>query len=75
VVIQEEIEYWRARDPINLYKDLLIREYILDIKDIEKIRKVVEEKIDKALEFAENSPEPKIEDTYEDLYVTTEVPR
>ena len=72
---KEEIEYWKAKDPINLYQDLLIKENILDIKKAEKIREMIEENIEKALEFAENSPEPKPEDTYEDLYVTMEVPR
>jgi len=71
----EEKKYWKARDPINLFQDLLIKEKILDNKDIEKIRDQVERKIDESLEFAENSPDPKPEDTYEDLYVTMEVPR
>jgi pyruvate dehydrogenase E1 component alpha subunit len=72
---KEEIEYWKAKDPINLYQDFLIQENVLKIEQVEKIKEMVEEKIDKALEFAENSPEPKPEDIYEDLYVTMEVPR
>jgi pyruvate dehydrogenase E1 component alpha subunit len=72
---KEEIEYWKSRDPINLFQEILIKEDILNTEKVDKVRGEIEKKIDGALEFAESSPEPKPEDTYKDLYVTMEVPR
>jgi acetoin:2,6-dichlorophenolindophenol oxidoreductase subunit alpha len=72
---KEEIEYWKTKDPISSFENLLIRKDLLSNAKAEKIRKIVDEKIDRAIEFAAASPDPKPEDTYEDLYVGMEVPR
>ena len=42
---------------------------------INQINDRVEEKVDKAIEFGQTSPDPKPEDTYEGLYINIEVPR
>ena len=72
---KEEREYWKSRDPIILFESFILDEGILDEKAVSELRKKIEEKIDKAVEFAQTSPDPKSEDTYKDLYVTMEVPR
>ncbi len=72
---KEEREYWKSRDPIILFESFLLDEGILDEKAVSELKKKVEEKIDKAVEFAHNSPNPKPEDTFKDLYITMEVPR
>lgn len=71
----EEKEYWKEKDPINSYRKLLMDENILDEDKVGGIMEKVGGKIDKSLEFAYNSPYPKPEDVYKDLYVAMEVPR
>lgn len=72
---KEEIQYWKGRDPIIFYETLLIKEGLLDSDKSIKIRKLIDEKIEMAIKFSQSSPDPKPEDTYNDLYVTMEVPR
>ncbi len=72
---KEEREYWKLRDPIILFENLLLTEGILDDKEILNLRKEVDTIIDKAVEFGQTGPNPEPEDTYKDLYVTMEVPR
>jgi pyruvate dehydrogenase E1 component alpha subunit len=67
---QEEVHKWQENDPIGIYRRKLIEAGIasdaeLDAQDTEG-EKVVEE----AVQFAENSPEPSLEDLYSDIYVT-----
>lgn len=72
---KDEIAYWKAKDPITSFENLLIKEGLLTNSRAEKIREMVDEKFDRAVEFAHAGPDPKPEDTYKDLYVTMEVPR
>lgn len=72
---KEEREYWKLRDPIILFENLLLAEGILNDKEISNLRKEVDAKIDRAVEFGQTGPNPEPEDTYKDLYVTMEVPR
>jgi len=72
---KEEKEFWKKKDPIETFKNILLDHNMLDQGEDEKIMNDIEKMIDESLEFAEKSPEPKPEDTYEDLYVTMEVPR
>lgn len=72
---KEERQYWKGRDPIILFESFLLDKDILDERTVSELRKKVDEKIDRAVEFAQNSPDPEPEDTYKDLYITMEVPR
>ncbi len=71
---KEESEYWKSRDPILLLEKLLLKENIANKEEIEKIQTKVESILDEAVEFARSSPDPKPEDTYNDLYINMEVP-
>lgn len=72
---KEERQYWKSRDPIILFESLLLEKGILDDKEVLEMRKKVDGIIDRAVEFGQTGPDPKPEDTFEDLYVTMEVPR
>lgn len=65
---KEEVNEWKEKCPIKRLKKYLLDEKIADNSEIEAIEKRAEEEIRKALEFAEESPEPKIEDIYEDVF-------
>jgi len=71
----EEKDFWKKRDPIPLFENFLIKQGILDSGKITEIRKNVEDKIEEAVKFGQESPEPAAEDTYNDLYINMEVPR
>jgi len=72
---KDEKEKWAKRDPIPIYEKILINKKILNKNEVANIRKMVEEEVEKAIEFGQKSPDPRPEDTYEDFYVTMEVPR
>jgi len=72
---KEEKEYWNKKDPIPYFEKILIEEKILDEEKATAMKKSVEESVKKAVEFGQNSPEPKPADTFEGLYITMEVPR
>ena len=74
-ITKEEKDYWKNKDPIPFYEKILLKENIIDNKKIEDTKEKVGEKVDKAIKFGQNSPEPKPEDTYNDLYATMEVPK
>ncbi|MGB3964404.1 MAG: thiamine pyrophosphate-dependent dehydrogenase E1 component subunit alpha [Tepidanaerobacteraceae bacterium] len=64
---REEEEEWKQRCPIKRYRQQLISEGV-DEEDLEKIEKDVEKAIQEALEFAQNSPEPKVEEIMDGVY-------
>ena len=72
---KEEKELWAKKDPIGSFKKTLLKENIVDASDFEKIDIQIERKLDEAILFAQESPDPRPEDTFEDLYVSMEVPR
>ncbi|MBC8388607.1 MAG: thiamine pyrophosphate-dependent dehydrogenase E1 component subunit alpha [Actinobacteria bacterium] len=72
---KEEKNYWKEKDPIVKFKDFLLNEKILEKKEVEELKDRIDKKIEEAIEFGQNSPEPKPEDTYRDFYVNMEVPK
>ncbi|MGA8363217.1 MAG: pyruvate dehydrogenase (acetyl-transferring) E1 component subunit alpha [Solirubrobacteraceae bacterium] len=66
---KEEVAQWRERDPIPQFGDLLEREGVLDAGARERIEREASEQVERAVEFAENSPFPTPESLYEDVYV------
>lgn len=64
---REEEEEWKQKCPIKRYRQQLISEGIEE-EVLNKIEKEVEDEIKKALEYAQNSPEPKVEEIMEGVY-------
>jgi len=61
---QEELETWKKRDPLSL----LIKQGGLTSNEVERIDKEVSEVVEKAVRFAEESPEPDVDVALEDIY-------
>ncbi len=72
---KEEKEYWKTKDPIPACEKLLKEAGMADDAGIERIKDEVDTAVDKAIRFGQTSPDPQPEDTFEDLYVSIEVPR
>lgn len=65
---KEEIETWRARDPILRLQDELVAHDRFDKPSLEALEKEADEAIAAAVAFAKDSPSPKIEDLARDVY-------
>jgi acetoin:2,6-dichlorophenolindophenol oxidoreductase subunit alpha len=65
---KEEVAAWKANDPIKRYTEKLIAEGIIDENGAREIEKGVIDEVNKAVEFAENSPKAKPESALEDVY-------
>jgi pyruvate dehydrogenase E1 component alpha subunit len=72
---QEEKEYWQKRDPIPSLEKLLLEGGYLTSREVEELRKGVEESVERAIESGQQGPDPEPEALYEGLYVNMEVPR
>ena len=72
---KEERQYWATKDPIELFESFLLNEGVFNLDSLETVKKEVASAIDAAVIFGQTSPDPKPEDTYQDLYVNMEVPR
>lgn len=64
----EEVKKWQENDPIGIFNKQLIEKKIASAKVLDEIEARVEEEIAKAVEFAEASPEPAMEELFTDIY-------
>src|SRR5439155_2587723 len=64
----EEIESWRQRDPLVLFREQLIRRGLLDEAAAERIAHEVDEEVQDAIDFALQSPDPDPAHLYEHVY-------
>jgi pyruvate dehydrogenase E1 component alpha subunit len=65
---KEEIAQWKDRDPIGRFENLLLEANMITEETIDAIHQEITKEIDAAVDFAEKSPEPKIEDVMEWVY-------
>ena len=65
----DEVKKYQENDPIGIYRATLIKEKISTEKDLDSIDKQVEEEVQAAVQFAENSPEPAMEELFTNVYV------
>jgi pyruvate dehydrogenase E1 component alpha subunit len=65
---QEEVKTWQEDDPIGIFRKSLISRKVASAKKLDAIEAQVEEEVQKAVEFAEASPEPAPEALWEDVY-------
>lgn len=65
---KDEVQKWRDDDPIGIYNQYLTGEKIATKADLEKVEAAVEDEVAKAVEFAENSPDPAFDTLYDYVY-------
>lgn len=66
----EEINYYKARDPIISFVNKILKDGVCSQKAIAKADKQIEKSIEEAVDFARNSKHPKHEEALEDMYAT-----
>jgi pyruvate dehydrogenase E1 component alpha subunit len=64
----EEVKKWQENDPIGIFNAQLLEKKVATRKTLDEIEARVEDEVNKAVEFAEASPEPTMEDLYADIY-------
>ncbi len=64
----EEVKQWQENDPIGIFNKYLLDKKVATRKGLDEIEARVEEEVVKAVEFAETSPEPAMEELYADIY-------
>ncbi len=65
---KEEIEFWKKKCPIKRFKEKLISKDVLTEEKIKVIEEDAKNIIEKAVDFAKNSPEPSVEEIFEGVY-------
>jgi pyruvate dehydrogenase E1 component alpha subunit len=65
---QAEIDEWRKRDPVELFRARLLAEGVLDDSGISGIEDEVAAEIGAAVAFAEYSPYPSLDAAFEHVY-------
>jgi len=67
---KEEVEEWKKRDPIKRLRDQVVQNKVATESELDEIENTTMRELDEAVEFAIESPEPKVEEALEDIYYT-----
>ncbi|MET4080981.1 pyruvate dehydrogenase E1 component alpha subunit [Pedobacter sp. UYP30] len=71
---KEELEDYKAKDPIELARETILKQKYADEKWIEEVEARVKETVAHAVKFAEDSPWPEPEELYTDVYIENDYP-
>ena len=63
-----EREHWRSRDPIKLFRRVLIDRGVADEAALDALEAEVAKEVDDAVKFSDASPYPEPKVAFEDLY-------
>lgn len=66
---KEEVDSWKAKDPLKKYRAYLTENKIVTDKELDAIAEQVAQEVEEAVKFAEESPFPDISVAYEDVFV------
>ncbi len=65
---QEEVKKWQANDPIGIFRATLLKKKVATEAELDALDTKAQAETDKAVEFAEASPEPGMEELFKDVY-------
>lgn len=66
--MREEVAAWMEKCPIRRLRKYIIKEKIATVKELDAIEEAAQKAVDKATQFALNSPEPDPESVIEDVF-------
>lgn len=67
---QEEVHKWQESDPIGLFRKNLVEKDISSDEELNSIDLDAEKIVEIAVQFAESSPEPSMDELYSNIYVS-----
>lgn len=71
---KEEVADWKERDPIDIIKDRILTNGIATQEELDVIDARIKKQVEDAVKFAEESPWPKPEEAFDDVYVQSDYP-
>jgi pyruvate dehydrogenase E1 component alpha subunit len=71
---KEELEEYKAKDPIELVREVILQEKYADDAWVTAIEEKVKAIVDESVKFAEESPWPEAEELFKDVYVQKDYP-
>ena len=63
-----EVEEWRINDPIDRFKALALGEGLITQSELQQIDSEVADEVEEAVEFARESPLPRMDSIYDNVY-------
>jgi acetoin:2,6-dichlorophenolindophenol oxidoreductase subunit alpha len=67
---EEEINFYKSKDPIMSFKNMLVGQNICSPEELNEIDHIVDNELQEAVDFARNSKFPEPEDALKDMYST-----
>jgi pyruvate dehydrogenase E1 component alpha subunit len=71
---KEEVEEYKAQDPIEQVLSTLLNNKWISEKEVEEMEAKIKAIVDESVQFAEESPFPEPHELYEDVYVQQDYP-
>jgi pyruvate dehydrogenase E1 component alpha subunit len=65
---QDEVKKWEESDPIGIFRRQLSDNKVASAKALDDVDSQVMAEVEEAVQFAEASPEPTLDDLYKDVY-------
>jgi pyruvate dehydrogenase E1 component alpha subunit len=66
---KSEVEEWKKKDPIEKLENKLIKENLAKLEDLKEIKNDIEREIIIAEKFAKESPEPRLGEVLDDIFI------
>jgi pyruvate dehydrogenase E1 component alpha subunit len=71
---KEEVEQYKEQDPITYVKNIIEKNKWMKEADFKKVQDEVKALVEESVKFAEESPDPTIDELYKDVYVQEDYP-
>ena len=71
---KEELEEYKAKDPIEQVRAVILASKFATEADLEAIDKKIKEEVEASVKFAEESPYPTADEAFKDVYVQEDYP-
>jgi pyruvate dehydrogenase E1 component alpha subunit len=65
---KEEVEQWKQRDPIQLFRKRVLAEKLLPESEMNALDVEIKKAVEEAVEFGRTSPEPELETALTDIF-------
>ena len=65
---REEVEQWKQRDPILLFRQRVLPEGKIAAEELDAIDAAIKKEMEAAVQFGRESPEPEIESALQDIF-------